>query len=106
MGSLHEEPGQGISICGETGLDLLCLRQTELIEENNLQLFWRSHIKFMARCIVATDFGDIEAAMAKGFAESAQRQNVQQIIYLGGIANDENRSRHLTLFRSESVRSA
>jgi uncharacterized protein YbjT (DUF2867 family) len=45
---------------------------------------------------VATDFGDIEAAMAKGFAESAQRQNVSQIIYLGGIANDENRSRHLT----------
>ncbi len=45
---------------------------------------------------VATDFGDIESAMAKGFAESAARQNVQQIIYLGGIANDENRSRHLT----------
>jgi uncharacterized protein YbjT (DUF2867 family) len=45
---------------------------------------------------VATDFGDIESAMAKGFAESAQRQNVKQIIYLGGIANDENRSRHLT----------
>jgi len=45
---------------------------------------------------VATDFGDIESAMAKGFAESAARQRVQQIIYLGGIANDENRSRHLT----------
>jgi uncharacterized protein YbjT (DUF2867 family) len=45
---------------------------------------------------VATDFGDIESAMAKGFAEAAQRQQVQQIIYLGGIANDENRSRHLT----------
>ncbi|MEY4024320.1 MAG: hypothetical protein RLZ23_1281 [Actinomycetota bacterium] len=45
---------------------------------------------------VATDFGDIESAMAKGFAEAAERQKVQQIIYLGGIANDENRSRHLT----------
>ena len=45
---------------------------------------------------VATDFGDIESAMAKGFANSAERQHVQQIIYLGGIANDENRSRHLT----------
>jgi uncharacterized protein YbjT (DUF2867 family) len=45
---------------------------------------------------VATDFGNIESAMAKGFAESAERQKVQQIIYLGGIANDENRSRHLT----------
>ena len=45
---------------------------------------------------VATDFGDIESAMAKGFADAAERQDVQQIIYLGGIANDENRSRHLT----------
>ena len=45
---------------------------------------------------VATDFGSIESEMAKGFAQSAERQNVSQIIYLGGIANDENRSRHLT----------
>ena len=45
---------------------------------------------------VATDFGDIESAMAKGFAEAAERAAISQIIYLGGIANDENRSRHLT----------
>ena len=45
---------------------------------------------------VATDFGDIEAAMARGFAEAASRANISQIVYLGGIANDENRSRHLT----------
>lgn len=45
---------------------------------------------------VATDFGDIESAMAKGFAEAAERASISQIIYLGGIANDENRSRHLT----------
>ena len=45
---------------------------------------------------VATDFGDIESAMAKGFSEAAERANIAQIIYLGGIANDENRSRHLT----------
>jgi len=45
---------------------------------------------------VSTDFGDIEAAMAKGFSEAAERANISQIIYLGGIANDENRSRHLT----------
>ena len=44
----------------------------------------------------ATDFANIESAMAQGFAQAAQRQGVQQIIYLGGIANDENRSRHLT----------
>ena len=45
---------------------------------------------------VATDFGDIESAMAKGFADAAERASISQIIYLGGIANDENRSRHLT----------
>jgi uncharacterized protein YbjT (DUF2867 family) len=45
---------------------------------------------------VATDFGDIESAMARGFAEAAERAEVSQIVYLGGIANDENRSRHLT----------
>jgi uncharacterized protein YbjT (DUF2867 family) len=45
---------------------------------------------------VATDFGDIEAEMAKGFAEAAERNKIAQIVYLGGIANDENRSRHLT----------
>ena len=45
---------------------------------------------------VATDFGDIESAMAKGFSEAAERAKISQIVYLGGIANDENRSRHLT----------
>jgi uncharacterized protein YbjT (DUF2867 family) len=45
---------------------------------------------------VATDFGHIESAMAKGFAEAAERASISQIVYLGGIANDENRSRHLT----------
>ena len=45
---------------------------------------------------VATDFGDIESAMARGFAQVAQESKISQIIYLGGIANDENRSRHLT----------
>jgi uncharacterized protein YbjT (DUF2867 family) len=45
---------------------------------------------------VATDFVDIESAMAKGFSEAAERAHIAQIVYLGGIANDENRSRHLT----------
>ncbi|MSX18932.1 MAG: DUF2867 domain-containing protein [Actinobacteria bacterium] len=45
---------------------------------------------------VATDFGNIEAEMADAFASAAARANISQIIYLGGIANDENRSRHLT----------
>ena len=45
---------------------------------------------------VATDFEDVEAQMAKRFAEASEAARVKQIIYLGGIANDENRSRHLT----------
>jgi uncharacterized protein YbjT (DUF2867 family) len=45
---------------------------------------------------VATNFGDIESAMARGFAVAAEQSKISQIIYLGGIANDENRSRHLT----------
>ena len=44
---------------------------------------------------VATDFGNIESAMARGFAMAAERAQIKQIVYLGGIANDENRSRHL-----------
>ena len=45
---------------------------------------------------VATDFGDIESAMARSFALASEAAHVAHIIYLGGIANDENRSRHLT----------
>ena len=45
---------------------------------------------------VSTNFETIEAEMAKRFADSAEAAHVKQIIYLGGIANDENRSRHLT----------
>jgi uncharacterized protein YbjT (DUF2867 family) len=42
------------------------------------------------------DFGDVESEMARGFAMAGERAHIQQIIYLGGIANDENRSRLLT----------
>ena len=42
------------------------------------------------------NFGDVESEMARGFAMAGERAHIQQIIYLGGIANDENRSRHLT----------
>jgi len=41
------------------------------------------------------NFDEVESAMAKNFAESAQIENVSQIVYLGGIANDKNRSQHL-----------
>jgi len=41
------------------------------------------------------DFDDIESKMAQNFAIAAEEQMVQQIVYLGGIANDENRSQHL-----------
>ena len=40
-------------------------------------------------------FDDIEATMARDFAAAAKAQGVSQIIYLGGIANDEKRSKHL-----------
>lgn len=41
------------------------------------------------------DFARIEAEMARNFAKAAEAAGVQQIIYLGGIANDENISKHL-----------
>ena len=41
------------------------------------------------------DFDAIESEMARNFAMAAQKQGVKQIVYLGGIANDKNRSQHL-----------
>ena len=41
------------------------------------------------------NFDEVESVMAKNFAESAQAESVSQIVYLGGIANDKNRSQHL-----------
>ncbi len=40
-------------------------------------------------------FDEIEAEMAKQFAQVAEKAGVQQIVYLGGIANDVNISKHL-----------
>ena len=42
-----------------------------------------------------TNFDETESRIAKNFAEAAERQKVSQIIYLGGIANDKNISKHL-----------
>jgi uncharacterized protein YbjT (DUF2867 family) len=41
------------------------------------------------------NFDEVENAMAQNFAAAAEAENVSQIIYLGGIANDKNRSQHL-----------
>ena len=41
------------------------------------------------------NFDDIEAKMARGFAEAAEAAGVSQIVYLGGIANDQKSSQHL-----------
>jgi uncharacterized protein YbjT (DUF2867 family) len=41
------------------------------------------------------NFHDREAATARGFAEAAANAGVKQIIYLGGIANDDQLSDHL-----------
>ncbi|NBN97417.1 MAG: NAD-dependent epimerase/dehydratase family protein [Actinobacteria bacterium] len=45
-------------------------------------------------------FDDLESSMARTFAEAAARNDVQRIVYLGGIANDENLSKHLESRRS------
>ena len=41
------------------------------------------------------NFDEVENAMAQNFAQAAEAESVSQIIYLGGIANDTNRSQHL-----------
>ncbi len=41
------------------------------------------------------NFDEIESEMAKNFAKAAEKAGVSQIIYLGGIANDTNISKHL-----------
>ena len=40
-------------------------------------------------------FDEIESEMARNFAKAAELAGVSQIIYLGGIANDVNISKHL-----------
>jgi uncharacterized protein YbjT (DUF2867 family) len=42
------------------------------------------------------NFNQIEADMARNFARAAADAGVQQIVYLGGIANDKNISKHLS----------
>jgi uncharacterized protein YbjT (DUF2867 family) len=41
------------------------------------------------------NFDEVESAMAHNFAAAAEAEKVSQIVYLGGIANDKNRSQHL-----------
>ena len=41
------------------------------------------------------NFDEIESEMARNFANAAEQAGVSQIIYLGGIANDVNISKHL-----------
>jgi len=48
-----------------------------------------------------TNFDETEARIAQNFAQAAERQNVKQIVYLGGIANDDRISKHL-LSRKQS----
>ena len=42
-----------------------------------------------------TDFDELEAEMARNFANAANASGVKQIVYLGGIANVEKQSKHL-----------
>jgi len=41
------------------------------------------------------NFDETEARIARNFAQAAERKKVKQIVYLGGIANDERISKHL-----------
>jgi len=41
------------------------------------------------------NFDEIESKMARDFAQAAEAAGVSQIVYLGGIANDKNISKHL-----------
>ena len=43
----------------------------------------------------STQFDQVEKEMAATFAKAAAAENVKQIVYLGGIANDLKTSRHL-----------
>ena len=45
---------------------------------------------------VGVDFTAVESEMARTFAQAAERAGVSQIVYLGGIANDKNSSKHLS----------
>ena len=42
-----------------------------------------------------TNYDEIESAMARNFAKAAEAAGVTQIVYLGGIANDAQISKHL-----------
>ncbi len=42
-----------------------------------------------------THFDKVESEMAANFARAAEDAGVKQIVYLGGIANDERQSKHL-----------
>ena len=44
---------------------------------------------------LGSKFDEIEAQMARQFAQVAEAAGVKQIVYLGGIANDKNISKHL-----------
>ncbi len=44
---------------------------------------------------VGADFDELEAKMARNFAKAAEASGVKQIVYLGGIANDQRQSKHL-----------
>ena len=52
---------------------------------------------------LGSKFDEIEAEMARRFAHVAETAGVKQIVYLGGIANDKNISKHLASRASTGV---
>ncbi len=51
---------------------------------------------YLLHSLGTKDFEEVEADMAKLFADVAKKSGVKQIIYLGGIANDTDLSKHLS----------
>ncbi len=52
---------------------------------------------------VGSHFDEIEAAMADSFSRACQAAGVSQIVYLGGIANDKNASKHHPLLHTSLI---
>ena len=74
----------------------ICVGSANNIEDLNRALVGIHTAYYLLHSInLGKDFDEIEAKMARQFAQCAEIAGVKQIVYLGGIANDKNISKHL-----------
>ncbi len=71
--------------------DLLDPSSLPRIEEGFQYAFFLAHSMVSS----SSNFDQLESRMAKNFAAFAKDNNCQHIVYLGGISNDSNLSKHL-----------